>query len=148
MSEASTFESRIGKIACDSDTFYSFTTDIRNFRQFIPDGTTGNLIIEKESCSFNVSMLGTVKMQISEKLRAERVVFSGNAMQINDFQLIIKILKSGIDNTDIRILLSAEMNPFLKMVAAEPIKKLLEAIVVEMEKFRDWNAIKEQNQSL
>jgi len=148
VSEASTFESRIGKVACDADTFYSFITDIRNFRRFIPDGAASNLIIEKESCSFSVSMLGNVKVHISEKLRAEKVVFSGNALQVNDFQLIIIIFKPGIGSTDIQIILSADMNPFLKMVAAEPINKLLEASIVEMEKFRDWNDIKEHNQFL
>jgi hypothetical protein len=49
MSDTSTFESRIGKLACNASAFYSFITDIRNFRILIPGGAANNLVIEKES---------------------------------------------------------------------------------------------------
>jgi hypothetical protein len=148
MSNISIFESRIGKVACSADTFYSFITDIRNFRVIIPESAASNLIVEKDSCSFTASMLGTVTIHISEKIPAEKVIFSGNALQINDFQLIVKTLRPGISTTDIQIVLNAALNPFLKMVAAEPVKRLLEALVNEMEKFRGWNDIREHIQPL
>jgi hypothetical protein len=148
MSNISIFESRIGKVACSADTFYSFITDIRNFRVIIPESAASNLIVEKDSCSFTASMLGTVTIHISEKIPAEKVIFSGNALQINDFQLIVKTLRPGISTTDIQIVLNAALNPFLKMVAAEPVKRLLEALVNEMEKFRGWNDIRKHIQPL
>jgi hypothetical protein len=34
----------------------------------------------------------------------------------------------------------ADLNPFLKMMAAEPVKRVLGTIIDEMEKFRDWES--------
>ena len=148
MGEVSTFKSRTGKLTCGADTFYTFITDIRNFRIFIPPGTANDLVIDKESCSFNVNMLGQVKIFISEKHPFEKVIFSGNALQINDFKLIADVLNSDSVSSEIRIILQAELNPFLKMVAAEPINRLLDTLIAEMEKFRRWDDIKKHNQPL
>lgn len=148
MSDISTFESRIGKVVCSADTFYSFITDLRNFRKIIPDGAASNLILGKEECSFNVNILGTVKVCISEKLPLRKVIFSGSTTQINDFHLIVKILKPGNDTSEVQLAIRGELNPVFKMIAAEPLKKLLETLVVEMENFRGWNDITEYNQPL
>lgn len=138
MSKISTFESKQGKVACSEEELFNFSTDIRNFEQFIPEGTASNIKIERDSCSFQVSMLGTVTIRISETSKFSKVVFFGNALQINDFYLVLNI--HGISNSEaeVRIQISAELNPFLKMIADEPIKKFIDTLVNEMEKFNGW----------
>jgi len=143
MSNVSTFESRAGKLTCSADTFYKFITDIRNFSRLIPQGTAGNLVIGKETCTFSTGMLGSVKIRISEKNPYEKVTFSGNASQINDFQIIVYITGSGESSSGVKIMLLAELNHLLKMFAAEPIKRLLGNLVDEMEKFNGWNDVRE-----
>jgi hypothetical protein len=56
--------------------------------------------------------------------------------------LIINI--SGIENksAEVRVLLSAEMNPVLKMVAAGPVRQFLDTLINEMEKFQRWNDLR------
>ena len=61
------FESRTGKLSCTAEEVFDFVTDIRNFEQFIPAATISNWQAEKESCSFSVSMLGTVSFRLAEK---------------------------------------------------------------------------------
>jgi hypothetical protein len=39
----------------------------------------------------------------------------------------------------VRLGLTAELNPFFKMMATDPIKSSLETLILEMEKFRNWN---------
>ena len=67
MSNLSYFESRTGKLTCNAEEVFDFVTDIRNFEQFIPKGNINNWNAEKESCSFNISMLGTVSVRLTEK---------------------------------------------------------------------------------
>ena len=143
MGEASSFESRTGRLTCNSAEVYNFLTDIRNMQQFIPSGAISNWKVDRESCSFQVSPLGTVNIRLTEKVVNRKVVFSGNALQVNDFSLIINI--SGIENqpAEVRVLLNAEMNPLLKMVAADPVRRFLDTLINEMEKFENWNNIKE-----
>ena len=142
MSEISSFESRTGKVSCSAEELYNFVSDIRNFERFIPKDKVSNIKMDKDSCIFEVSMLGTVNVRISEKEKPVRVLFSGNALQINDFSVLLNIFSTGTDNSGVRIFLTAEMNPFMKMIAAEPVRQFLETLIKEMEKFRDWNNIR------
>lgn len=142
MSEISSFESRTGNLDCNAEGVYNFITDIRNFERFIPKDKITNLKIAEDSCSFQMSMLGTVTIRISEKIKPGRVLFSGNALHVNDFSLLLNILSTGTDHSEVKIILSAKINPFLKMIAAEPVRQFLETLIKEMEKFTDWKNIK------
>ena len=138
----SEYMSRQGKLLSSQEEVFNFVTDIRNFEQFIPKGTVTNLHTEKESCSFDVTMLGTVTLHISEKIMFNRVVFSGNALHVNDFSLIVNISDAGDLQSDASVKLVADMNPFLKMVADKPISNFLEMLISGMENFRDWKNVK------
>jgi carbon monoxide dehydrogenase subunit G len=148
MSEISTFKSRTGKLTCSVKEFYDFVTDIRNFERFISPNIFSNLKAEKDSLSFHVNILGTVNIRIIEKTMYNKVVFKGETLQVEDFSLIIDIPDPGKGNTEVNITLEAEINPMLKMVAAGPVKRFLETLIDEMEKYKGWKDTKEQNQFL
>jgi len=138
VSEISTFESRSGRVKCSAEELFNFVTDIRNFERIIPRGSTGDIKIDKDSCSIRVNMLGTVSVRISETAKFNKVVYSGNAMHINDFTLVLNILGKSDKEAEVKVILSAEMNPFLKMMAVEPVRQFLETLIREMENFRGW----------
>jgi len=142
MTDLSYFESRSGKLSCSSEDVFAFVTDIRNFQRFIPDGTISNWNSEKESCSFNVSMLGTVSVRLSEKKEYSKVVFTGDALKKNDFILTLAISDNAENHAEVRVMLSADLNPMIKMIATKPIGQFLEMLINEMESFRDWKNIK------
>jgi carbon monoxide dehydrogenase subunit G len=143
MTDLSYFESRTGRLACNAEEVFTFVTDIRNFERFIPGGIISNWNAEKESCSFSVSILGTVTVSLSEKERFTKVVFSGDALKKNDFLLTLNITDNIGDHAEVRILLNAELNPMMKMMAGKPIKQFLERLINEMEGFRDWKSTRE-----
>lgn len=130
-------------MTCNAEEIFAFVTDIRNFERFIPVGIISNWIAEKESCSFSVSMLGTVSVRLAEKERYTKVVFSGDALKKNDFLLTLNIKDNVTDHAEVMILLSAELNPMMKMMAGKPIEQFLERLINEMESFRDWKSARE-----
>ena len=139
MSDISTFESRTGKLTCTPSEIFDFVTDIRNFSQFIPDGASINkLNIERESCSFNISPLGNVNINLTEKDPHNKVIYNGNVLQSNDFSLILKIKENIAGKAEVHLRLEAHLNPLLKMMATKPIGDFLEKMVEEMEKFKNW----------
>lgn len=142
MEDLSTFESREGQLTCSPKEVYDFVTDIRNFQRFIPEGAAKNIKIEKDSCSFNVNLLGEVKINILGKTEYDKVVFSGNALHLNNFQLVMNIHSLPDEDASVNVILSAEMNPLLKMVAAGPVRQFLETLIKEMESFTDWKNIR------
>jgi hypothetical protein len=143
MSDISHFESRSGKVTCSAEELYTFVTDIRNFEQFVPGGTIGNWQADRDSCSFSVSMIGTVSFRIGQKEMYNRVTYEGDALKKNDFTLILDITDSRDISAGVKILLNADLNPMLKMMAVKPIGQFLEILIGEMEKFRGWTGFKE-----
>lgn len=142
MSDLSYFESKTGKLTCSVEEVFNFVTDIRNFERFIPEGKIDDWHAERDSCSFRVPMLGTVNVELVEKEMYKKVVFNGNALKNNDFSLELVILKSDNDTAEVKVLLSADINPVLKMMASKPISQFLEKLINEMERFNDWKNIR------
>ena len=140
MTNLSYFESRTGTLTCNAEEVFTFVTDIRNFERFIPGGIITNWNAEKESCSFSVSMLGTVTVRLAEKEKYNKVVFSGDALKKNDFLLTLNITDNVGDHAEVKILLRVELNPMMKAMAGKPIGQFLERLINEMEGFRDWES--------
>jgi carbon monoxide dehydrogenase subunit G len=137
------YESRTGKLTGTAEEVYKFVTDIRNFERFIPKGVINNWHAEKESCSFGVSMLGTVTVRLAEKEEYTKVVFTGDALKENDFSLVLFISEEIKNQARVKVTLSADLNPIMKMMAAKPITQSLEMLIKEMENFRNWKDTKE-----
>jgi hypothetical protein len=142
MADTSYFESRSGKLTCNSAEAFNFVTDIRNFERFAPHGTISNWKADKESCSFNVSVLGTVSLRLVETKRFIKVVYYGDALKKNDFILVLHISDNGKNPAEVKVTLNADLNPIMKMVATKPIEQFLEMLINEMESFRKWNDVK------
>jgi len=139
MSDWSTFESRTGKLNCTPSEIFDFVTDIRNFKQFVPDDASVNdLYIDRESCSFNISPLGNVNVNLSEKKPHSKVVYSGSALKSNDFSLTLDIKETVAGKAEVNIKMAAELNPLLKMMVTKPVDSFLEKLIDEMEKFKGW----------
>jgi hypothetical protein len=147
ISNMSTFESRTGRLSCKAQDLFYFLTDIRNFEQFIPKDKLHNIRIDKDSCTFNISMLGEVYIHIKETAQYSKVVFSGKALMVNEFSLEVKFHDTDHGNSEARLLFLAALNPMLKIIASDPIKKFLETIITEMEKFKGWKEIREDTQT-
>jgi carbon monoxide dehydrogenase subunit G len=138
MYDMSYFESRPGKLTCTAEEVFNFVANIRNFERFIPQGTINNWQSDGESCSFSVSMLGTVNIRLSEKEMFKKVVFAGDALKKNDFTLVLNISDNVNKPAEVKVTLKADLNPMLKMIASKPIGQFLEKLINEMESFRDW----------
>jgi hypothetical protein len=143
MSDLSNFESRSGKLTANAEAVFAFVTDIRNFERFAPKGTINNWAAEKESCSFSVSMVGTVTVRIAEKDEFNKVIYEGDALKKNDFTLTLHISDNLANPAEVRVVLSADLNPIMKMMVSKPIIQFLEMLIHEMEIFREWDKTRE-----
>jgi hypothetical protein len=141
MDGLSHYESRTGILSCSPEELFDFVTEIRNFEQFIPQGSVSNWTTGIDTCSFSVSMIGTVTVRITRKEPFSKVIYSGDAMKKNDFSLELLISSGHENNAGVKVLLAADLNPMLKMVANQPIRQFLDILIREMENFRGWKNI-------
>lgn len=138
MSEALKFESRSGKLTCNSAEVFRFITDLRNFEQFIPRSNIKSWQVSENRCSFAIPLIGSATAEIREKIPDSYVDYSGNVMIDNEFKLAVHISESGNSLATIRLSLTAELNPMLRMMAPKLIEEFLEMLISEMEKFDNW----------
>jgi carbon monoxide dehydrogenase subunit G len=141
MAELSRFESRSASLSCTREKFYGFITDIRNFGRFIPADVIKNWEADEASCKFLVSGLGDLKLNIAGKEPYSLVKFAGNALMTIDFVLSSFITEGSSDRAKVTLVMEAQLNPIMKMMAAGPIEKFLETLVNEMEKFENWDPV-------
>jgi carbon monoxide dehydrogenase subunit G len=141
MKANSKFESRTGILSCTTAEVFSFITDIRNFEQFIPGGTVRNWQATADTCSFQVPPLGTASVRITERKPFTEVTFLGDALQKNDFEMVVYISENEKRLAEVRLILTADLNPVLKMMASGPVERFLETLISAMEKFDKWNKL-------
>jgi carbon monoxide dehydrogenase subunit G len=141
MSDNFKFESRTGKLTCTAAEVFSFITDIRNFQQFIPEENIKNWQASENDCSFQVPPFGSASVRVMKKMPYSLVEYSGHALKKNDFKLAVNISENERKLADVKLYLTADLNPVLKMMAAEPLNKFMEMLISEMEKFDEWKVI-------
>ncbi len=65
-----------------------------------------------------------------------RLIFEGDALKKNDFSLILNINNGLTNSAEVKVLLEAELNPMLKMMAKKPIQQFLEILDYRDGKFK------------
>ena len=137
MSDDTRYSSREARLNCRNEEFYNFITDLRNFGHILPEGTSG-WSADSDNCRFIMAPLGEIQLRVSSKTPFSAVVFEGNVLVSNTFQLYVSICEGEQDKANVKLVMEAELNPLLRMMAAVPIERFLETLVLEMEKFDGW----------
>ena len=141
MGNTSTYESRTGKLKCTDTELFNFIGDISNMGQLLPEGTLLNWDATADSCHFDVPHLGAVRIRITERVPYSLVSYSGDAFGVNPFDIVVSIGKNANNKAEVRISLTADLNPLLKAMASGHIEKFLDIMVSEMEKIEKWTTI-------
>jgi carbon monoxide dehydrogenase subunit G len=137
------FKSRTGRLECTPAEAFYYVTDLRNLKQFIRGMTVNDLSIDSNSCSFNLSPVGQVKMNIKSKEPVTKVLYDGSLMKSNDFSLLLELNNDNAGKAEVVVTVRADLNPVLRMMAEKPVSRFLDGLIGEMEKFRNWKNINE-----
>lgn len=143
MDKMTKFESRIGKVEYGSKEIFVFITDMRNFKQILPGKSITDWQADKDSCSFEVSPVGKANLKIDDSDPYNSVKYGGDGLNNTQFFLWVQLKEVSENNTRVKITLKADLNPMIKMMASGPISDFLEKLVSGMERFEEWNAVKE-----
>jgi hypothetical protein len=139
MAEKTKFESREARLSCSPEIFYNFITDLKNFGRFIPKETIREWSADTDSCRFSIASMGDVSLRAAGKTPFSYVLFSGTVLVTIDFDLHTMINRTGDGMARVKLSMESPLPPMIKMVASGPINNFLETLVMEMEKFENWN---------
>ena len=141
MPNVSNYESRQGSLKCGINKACAFITDFRNFGKFAENNNITGWQADKESCSFNVAMLGAVNIKLSEKTETNNVVYQGMAAGNIGFTVTVQLSGNEPESSEINVNLSAYFNPIMKMIADKPVRMFLDMLISEVEKFEKWDTV-------
>lgn len=115
-----TFESEQVTIARDSNLIFEFLSDFNNFESFMPPQVT-DWKSDKEHCSFNIQNMATLGMRYDLKNPYNQIIIVSEGKSPFKFDLQCFLTEKGQATTDVKLVLNADLNMMLKMVASKPL---------------------------
>ena len=82
-----------------------------------------DFVADRDSCSFNVSPVGTVGLKIIEREELKTVKISSDSISGMEFTLWVQILPANEYSCKIRLTIHAELNMVMKMMIGKKLKK-------------------------
>ncbi|MBS0011536.1 MAG: hypothetical protein KFF49_09010 [Bacteroidales bacterium] len=141
MDNFTVFESRIGKVAAGTREVFTFLTDMRNFKRFLPGDIIDNWEATVDECSFDVSPVGRSEIKIVRKDPDDTVKYAGHGLNDTEFYLWVQMKEKKEEDTRVKLTIKADLKPGMKMIASKPINDFLNKLVKGMEEFDDWGNI-------
>ena len=121
-------ESEEKKVNQSPKEAFEFLSDFRNFEHLMPPQVVDWQATEDE-CQFTIQGMATLGMKIENKIPYSLIHIVKNGKAPFDFTLDCFIQEKGIDESEIKLELNADLNPFLKMMAVNPLKNFLNMLV-------------------
>lgn len=124
----SKFESGIKNIPYSQERVYNKLSDLNNLEAIkdkIPEDKMQDMSFDADSISFNVSPVGSVKLNIIEREPFNCVKFQTATSPV-PFTLWVQIVEVSEEESKIKITADVELNPMMKIMVEKPLKEGLE----------------------
>lgn len=102
---------------------YSFLADANNHEKLMPD-TIYNWSSTVDECKFTIQNMAKLELKISEREPTGKVVIIPSAKAPFDLK-IEWVLNDNANGCTAQMIIHADLNPFIKMMAVGPLTKLV-----------------------
>lgn len=116
-----------------AENLFKCLINFNNFEHLMPE-QVNDWESTEDSCSFNLSGMATVNMTIAEKTPNSQIKITSTGKPI-DFDLIIELNEQG-SNCEAQIILEANLNPMLKMMAEKPLRNFINLLASKLKELK------------
>lgn len=119
------FTSEIKTIPHNEKIVFETLSDLNNLRSAedrIPEDKIKDLEVTADSVSFSVSLFGKVTIYIVEREPNNSLKFAADGLPV-DANLWIQLKQIDENETEMQVILKADLNPFIKSLASKPLQK-------------------------
>ncbi len=120
------FESSPKTVKAGRHPVHRYLSDIRNLRTLVPEGRVRNLEFKGDYFRFTIDGIGEVGVRKVPGGSEEKIRFESEGSRPFRFDLEIELGEMSGDNTEIRLVLSADLNMMMKMMAKKPLQEGVE----------------------
>lgn len=104
---------------------YTFLSDLNNYQQLMPENIY-NWTSTKDDASFTIQNMAKLAIKISERVENKEVVAIPSEKAPFDIELKWTVADNGDGTTTATHIITADLNMMMKMLAAGPLKSLVE----------------------
>ncbi len=133
----SKFKSAITRIKRPAETIYDFLSDFNNFKNIMPADKVKNYQSTLDTCSFSVENMPAFHLKMGDNIRASKIVMIPQNSGGIEFSLSTSIEQVSQSDSEVIITLSAELNAFLKMMAAKPLQTFVDTLAVKLKEYME-----------
>lgn len=125
-------ESDIKTINKSDVSLFNFLSDFNNFEKLMPDKVI-NWQSTAEKCTFTIKGLATINMEINKKIPYKLINIREAGKAPFQFDMIIKLEKIIDAQTNVKITMTALINPMMTMMVSKPLKNFLDILVNKLD---------------
>ncbi|MDO5571532.1 MAG: SRPBCC family protein [Bacteroidales bacterium] len=129
-----TFESPVKVINASQEAIYNKFSNLNNLegiKDKIPQDKVKDFQFDNDSCSFSVSPIGTLGIRVIEREPYKTIKFESEKSPIQ-FDLWIQIVKTGENESKIKLTIKAELSAFVKPLVSKPLQDALDKMADTM----------------
>ena len=132
-------ESQLTMINCQPQKIYDFLTNFDNFGHLLPE-QVANWQSTGDSCSFDVKGLATIGLRITGKTPYTEIIMIGEGKLPFGFALETFIRQSETEKCQVQMVIDADMNPFIAMMAEKPLQNFVDMILPRLKEEMERNS--------
>ncbi len=148
MSPSRSYKSRTGQVPCGDRDLYAFLTDIRNFKEVLPDNMLSDWKATAEKCSFRIDKAGSVNVSLKEALPHTMVSYTAENLFIGNLSLHVFIEALTSHRSKVYVTADINMNPLVRMFVGESATQYLDKLIDMIENYNGYDKIRGYSQSL
>ena len=124
------------KIARSANEVYAFLEDFRNFGHLLPSQVQ-NYQAGYDQCSFEISGMGTIALEMNERIPASSIKAVAIKPTAIDFHLIVNIYSETSESSSVVVELDAKLSMMLEMIAATPLSNFINMLAAKLKEIME-----------
>lgn len=125
------FESNVKVISYSQERVYEKLSDLSNLEKIkdrLPEDKVKDMSFDSDTLSFSVAPVGQLVLKIVERQPYDYIKLETTNSPL-PFSLVIQLMSIGEEECNIKIVISMEINPFMKAMVQKPLQEGLEKMV-------------------
>lgn len=131
-----TFESKTESISASSKDIFIKLSNLENLQEItekINDDRVKNIKLTPDTCYFHVDPIGEVGIKAIEKTEFKSIKFESDKSPVV-FNIWIELEEISSSETNVKVVLKADLPMMLKMMVSDPINKFINILVSSLTK--------------
>jgi carbon monoxide dehydrogenase subunit G len=124
-------ESNVVDIDNSAKNIFTILSDFNNYEKLMPSQVT-NWSATKDECTFTISGMATISMKIVEKVPHSLIRISSHGKVPFNFTLNVNLTETGPSSCKGQLVMDADLNLMLKMMAEKPLGNFLNMLAEKM----------------